>query len=481
MKKILLAFCALIFSVSSIQLQAQGYDKNCIYGISFEFSKNPSWGFGELVVTDVEPNSAAETSGIKVGDIIMEINGKATYLRDSQTIAEWLFNEFDPKVKFTIRNIETYFKEYTIERKCINSNAISEKDLSYIFSFYSLEDTNHQRFTLPVRVEPNPEVTYNDYHTYDFSQTKSETPEIDNAILPVLEKELRKIGFIRDTTDPDFIVQPYYYYYSNPKYTGLNVDSSHNSKIWRFGAENQKMILLPVFDPGNEKAGDKSQYIAEFGISFYDRKLISPPQMTQIWDCSIKDFLSAKFSLQEYIKIHAPLMLMQFPYAGMKNEGKYDVKFNRYNYTGIYFDANDLSKIKDVDPESPAFKAGLREGYTIKKINGKKLEYTWESISAGYKLFINETMKYRDESTKFTNAEEYTECMLWSKPYYSDIANEFNKSSYHTLFSYLYNFQPYIDNSKTPDRITFEIWDGMQTRIFHITPEIRKSVTIKAL
>lgn len=480
MKRIFLFPFVLILSVLSMQLHAQVYDKNCIYGITFEFSKNPSWGFGELVVTDVEPNSAAEQSGIKVGDIVMEINGKATYLRDNQTIAEWLFKEIDPMVKFTIRNVNTYFKEYTIERKCINSNAISERDLSSIFSFYSMEDTNHQRFILPVQVEPNPEVTYNDYRTYDFSQAKSDSPEVDNMIMSILDRELQRIGLTRDTSDPDIIVQSYYYYYSNPKYTGLNVDASHHSKIWRFDVQKQKMVLLPIFDPKESTMGEKSQYIVEFGMSFYDRKYVNPPQMTQIWDCNIKDHLSSKYSLEEYIKIHTPLMLMQYPYSEFKSVGMYDAKFNRYNYTGLYFDANDLSRIKDVDPDSPAFRAGLREGYTIKKINGKKLEHTWESISEGYKQFIGETMKYRDESTRFTNAEGYPDCMFWSKPYYNDIANEFSKAAYQTLFSYLYDFQPYVNN-KPADKIVFEVWDGMQTRIFSISPEIKKSVIIKAL
>jgi C-terminal processing protease CtpA/Prc len=480
MKRVFLFCFTFILSIFSIQLQAQTYDKNCIYGITFEVSKNPSWGFGELVVTDVEPNSAAEASGIKVGDIIMEINGKATYLRDNQTIANWMFREVDPRVKFTIRNVETYFKEYTIERKCINPNAVSERDLSYIFSFYSLEDTNHQRFILPIQLESNPNATYNDYHTYDFSQTTSDTPELDNAIMAILEKELRKVGLLRDTFDPDIIVQPYYYFYSNPKYSGLNIDASHHAKTWRFDTEKQKMKLYPIFDPKDPTAADKSQYISEFGISFYDRKYIKPDQMTQIWDCNIKDYLSEKYALQDYIKAHAPLMLMQYPYATSKTEGIYDIKFNKYNYTGLYFDADNLSRIKDVDPDSPAYKAGLREGYIIKKINDKKLEYTWESLSDGYKLFINETTKYRDESTRFTNAEGYNDCMFWSKPYYSNIAGEFNKTKYQTIFSYLYNFQPYI-NDKFSDKIVFEVWDGMQTRIFSVTPEIKKSVIIKAL
>lgn len=92
--------------------------------------------------------------------------------------------------------------------------------------------------------------------------------------------------------------------------------------------------------------------------------------MTQIWDCGIKDYLSSKWSLQEYIKVHTPLMLMQYP-SSESGKPLYEVKFNKYNYTGIYFDSADLSKIKDVDPDSPAFKAGAMDSminhYTANK------------------------------------------------------------------------------------------------------------------
>lgn len=133
-----LCFILFYLVLFGFSLNAQGYDKNCYYGITFDISKNPNWGFGELVITDVEPNSPADKAGIKVNDIIMEINGKATYLRDNQTIASWLFDEPEPKVKFTIRNMSSYFKEYELNRLCVNVNSVSEKQLSEIYQFYSL-------------------------------------------------------------------------------------------------------------------------------------------------------------------------------------------------------------------------------------------------------------------------------------------------------------------------------------------------------
>ena len=89
-------------------------------------------------------------------------------------------------------------------------------------------------------------------------------------------------------------------------------------------------------------------------------------------------------------------------------------------------------------------------------------------------------MVFRDQATRFTNAGGYTECMLWNVGYYPEIAKELNKTQYLAQFSYLYDFEKYV-NSKSDNRITVEAWDGMQNRVFSVTPEIRKSVVIKAL
>ncbi|MDR1091951.1 MAG: DUF4136 domain-containing protein, partial [Prevotella sp.] len=233
MRKIFLIF---LFLTVSLYIKPQGYIKNCYYGFTFEVSRNPNWGYGELVITSVEPYSPAEKTGIKVGDIIMEINGKATYLRDNQNIADWLFSDmYTPEVKFTIRNMNTYFKEYTLERKCITVNSVSERELSNIFSFYSLENTDQRSFTLPLSVEPRKDVDFTDYHSYDFYNPEYEVPAIDKQITALLEKELQSKGLVRNTEDPDIVVQIYYTYEPNPQFTGLN-SPGYKPGSWRFNS-----------------------------------------------------------------------------------------------------------------------------------------------------------------------------------------------------------------------------------------------------
>jgi hypothetical protein len=177
------------------------------------------------------------------------------------------------------------------------------------------------------------------------------------------------------------------------------------------------------------------------------------------------------------VKFHTPLMLMQFPYTGNKTEAQYIAEVNKYNYTGLYFDTDDLGHIKDMDMNSPAYTAGMRPGYIIQKINNKKFERNKDALSAGYKLFIDNTMVFRDQSTRFTSAEGYPDCMFWSPGYYTDIVKEFNNPDYTAQFSYLYNFEKYI-SGKNDNKITIEAWDGVQKRIFLITPQVRQSAVI---
>lgn len=475
MKKVIAGIILLFLFTTNIVSQI--YDKHCYYGISFDISDNRNWGYGELIITDVEPHSPAEAAGLKVNDIIMEINGKATYLRDNATIASWLFDNPNPVVTFTIRNIDTYFKEYTLERQCITVNSVDERFLSTAFSFYSLENSRQQNFTLPLQVTTHKEADFTDYHTFGFYDDGSDVPDIDIRLKGILEKALIEKGLKKDNESPDIWISLYYEWTQNPLFTGLNQTGKRPSTA-RYNISKQRMVNLPIFDPKKEDVNTNAQYIAKIGFTFYENKYIDPTKFTQLWECSIEDYLADNYTLEEYARVHIPLILMQYPYSTTKNKADYHVFYNKYNYTGMHFDADEPNKVNDVDVNSPAYNAGIRPGYYINKIDGKNTKLSKEQITEGYRKFYQDTEKFRDKNSKFIGPEEYANCMFWDRGYYSEIAKYFKKREYNTAYSYIFDFAEYV-NPDYKGRMTIEAWDGIQKRIFYVEPIIRESTTIK--
>lgn len=478
----ILLFIAFVSFAVKAQKGISSENKRCNFGITFEISGVPGWGYGEPVILTVEPYSLAAKAGLKVGDIIMEINNTATYLRSNQTISNWLSDDNDSEMKLTVRNIDSYFKEYTIDRQCKSSKSLSEFTLASAYSFYSIEDTSERGFTIPMRVDPNMDVDFSDYHTFDFVIEKNNVPEVDKQISVLIEKDLLAKGLTRDRTDPDFVVQIYYTYTPNAKYD-TSINKNRSAKTWRYDSNAQEMVLLPILSGEDLNAEAKGQYILELGIRFFDRKYIDKDKLTQIWDCKTRDFLTDQFDMQEYTRIHAPLMLMQYPYSVPKTKAKYVVNFKKFNYTGLNFSAEDISLITDVDNDSPALLSGIKAGDKIQKIDGVKFNYTISELENGYRRFIMETMKLRDKKTRFVSATGFPDCMYWDKTKYADVLDAFTKESiYVPCFSYLYAFEKYISGNSANNLLVVELKTRKgDKKTVRITPQIQQSVEVRAL
>lgn len=477
MKKVSLILFLIALIVSGINAQPNRKYRDC--GILFEVSNNPNWGYGEPVITYVQPFSSAYNAGLKRGDIIMEVNGSATYLRNSQTIAGWLTGGSERDMTLTIRNINTYFKEYKVEAETRVMNSISEFDLASMYSFYSIESTSDRSFTLPLKVNPNQNVDFSDYHTFDFINEGTSVPEIDHYINKIIEEALIDRGLTRNSNDPDIIVQSYYSYQPNVKYSSAG--RIQNQKTWRFDPETRQMIQVPILSGDDVNAETKGQYVLELGIRFFDKKYISKDKMTQIWDCKATEYLTSDYDLSEYTRIHAPLMMMQYPYTTAKTSAKYLVNYKGFNYTGMNFDNKDLKTLASVDENSPAYKAGLRAGDVVEKINNVNFKYTKAEQENGYKRFIIESMKYRNPKTRFIDANGFPDCMIWSINKYAEVSDLFKKEPIYTpCFSYLYAFQKFVP-SNSAKSVKVEVKSGNNTKDVQIIPELQTSVDIKAL
>lgn len=483
MKKIgviLFFITSIILSTNAQYLNIAENSRICDFGLTFEISTNPGWGYGEPVITAVEPYSIADKSGLKVGDIIMEMNRTATYLRNYQTIKSWLQDTKIPELILTIRNVNTYFQEYTINRECKNMNSMNEFALASAYSFYSLENTNSRGFSMPLRIDPNLNVDFTDYHTFSFIDEGGNVPAIDQRINSEIEKALISIGLTKDTKDPDIVVQSYYSFEPNIRFNATNRGS--DAKTWRYDSDAQRMIQVPILSAEDPNAENKGQYVLELGVRFFDRKYIDTQNLTQIWDCRSREFVTQQYDLGEYARIHAPLMMKQFPYSAPKTIAKYIVDFKAFNYTGLQFYAKDMKTISNVDRNSPAYQAGIREGDVIEKINGIKFGYSLDELDSGYRRFIIESMPLRDNRTRFIDANGFPDCMLWDRNRYVEVAEMFKKEvMYATSFSYLYAFEKYVSGTSSPSIFVEYSTASGQKKSVTIIPQIQKSTVVKAL
>lgn len=470
MKNLFLTF---LFSLVMLNAVAQGSGETCHFGISFEISNNPSWGYGEPIVLSVDPNSPAEAAGIQPGDIIMEINGAATYLRNYETINSWLFNGKANYAIFTIRNLSNYFREYELPRKCRSNLSLDEGDLASSFSFYSLEDTQERTFVLPLTITANPKVDYSDYHTFQFIEDKS-APAVDQYVKTQLINALKEKGLTVADKDPDILIQTSYSYKANPKYNPGRAHAYKNT--WRFDPVAKKMTLLPILAGEDANAETGGQFVLELGIRFYDKKYVDTEKMTLIWESNIREYLTQQYALEEYVKVHLPLILMQFPYSTNKAGCKYVASFKRYNYTGICYNMDNMKIITDVDRGSPAYNAGIRPGMTVERINDMKFNFSKNDIVNGYKRFLVETMKYRNPNTRFVDANGYPDCMYWNREDYKKIEKALGNVIYAPIFNYLYNFEKYIP-SKSDNSLIIET----SSKVYSVRPEVKSSVSIRTM
>ncbi len=97
-----------------------------------------------------------------------------------------------------------------------------------------------------------------------------------------------------------------------------------------------------------------------------------------------------------------------------------------------------------------------------------------------YRRFLAETMNFRDRNTRYTDSNGFQECMFWDVSRYNEISKAISDNKrYKAAFSYLFNFNQYIDWN-TPLTINIIVDRGGNMMNFAVTPQISTSSHILA-
>lgn len=454
-------------------LSAQDNESICNLGFKIEISKSQTWGYNEPVVTEVTPGTPAYIAGLRVNDIILEVNGNGTYLKPLNVIMSW-FDLEDDFFSIGIRNFSYSFKQMLVDKNCRSSNAISESELATVFSFYSLRDVQERDFIIPVKVSESEDADFFNYRTYNFSESTEEHSELDNQINRIFERVFEQRGLRRDINNPDFIIQTYYSFENNRLWSRLDDSYIDNLYSWRYDTRNSRMVKVPVCNPAIPVANNNIMYFLEFGFRFYDRNYIEPGKPMLVYEAEVKEKLSANYNLLDYLELNIPLILLKFPYSKVSSLGRYRVNFFRFNYTGIHYNINDMSTVVHIDPNSPAERVGILPGDVIVEVQGHSLKHSARSLTHGYRRFISETMHYRDKRTKYTDSNGFENAMFWDIIHYYNVAKALDdKRRYKASFAYLFGFNQYIYWDEPLD-LSFKVKRDGRVGEYMIRPEVRR-------
>lgn len=446
----------------------------CRTGISFEMSKNSNWGKGRPVIISVIPYSAAEQAGLKTSDIITAIDGADTYNLSFDDVQALLNPENKNEMLLSIKNLENPDKSVLLKKECKRSNAITEDQLASSFCMYSLESNSERQFIAPFKTFSTPDaVDFANFKTFAFSAIDENNSKLEKNINKAIEKALESKGLRVDVNNPDLLVQTFYFFDKNPNYKGTNKLVVDKPIVYRFNPVTSKMDAVPFLNISTPET--EAQYLLQLGFRLIDQKEKSG---RILWECESNELLDGSYRLDEYAESNVPLMIMQYPYVKYTRNVPFATNQKTFNYTGLQYDINNLSKVVSVDRNSPAYEAGLRTGDEIISINGNNIDYDADELSAAYKEFITKTMKFRDPHSQFSDANGFKRCMYWSAEHYSDVAALLKKGSSRGVFSYLYYYAPYINQSGN-NICNFEIKRGKENIEVSFQPSIRRSIQVE--
>lgn len=432
----------------------------CDVGLLYQISYQPNWGDSHAVVVEVIPGGAAARAGIRVGDILLKIDGKDTYDLSEDAITGALLNPLKSSVTLEIARLGKPTQTVTLNKKCRPVEELDEGLMASAFSMYSLEDVSDRRFAMPfIHTLPTTR-DFLSYSTFIIPQEQRRSP-----MARAIAKELERKGLTEVQTGGDLMVNIQGGVKPNSSYregSDANLDPAFRN--YRYDYSTERFEAFPFLSISAPAFSGKKRLVLD--IELYDLK-----DNTKVWSVTARELLNQDYTPEQYVAAFAPLLMANFPFMRYIMNPSFVRHQNSYRYTGISYDADDLQIIRAVAPNSPAAKAGLHEGDRIKSINGLPLDSSVGKMTASYKDFIKASWDFRDENTRFPNDKGLQQCQYWRVDKYLQVAELLQQPKYQAAFSYLFSHRTYV-HSPVIKELVFEIERNGEPLSALVTPEL---------
>lgn len=455
-----LVVLAQIFAVN-VLAQSANDGKRCDLGFKYQISYQESWGDSYAVVAEVVPEGPADQAGLRVGDVIISVNGKNTKAISEEELIVALGNVREGEVDFVIRRPNLTNHKLKLYKNCIPFNALSEAQMAESFSMYSLEDVSQREFTMPFRNYYPQKVDFGSYSTFSFPKATG-LSEVEKLILSDLERK----GYKYTAEGGDLQVQVRYALVENREHRPGEVeDVNAGLKNYRVDLGTMNMRTYPFLSINSPSFSGSHRL--EVDIELYDKS------NNKVWGVSAREKLNSNYDPVDYFRSFTPLLLSNFPLAHYLTNPVYALKELSYRYTGIYFDAQDLRKVAWVDKGSPAEIAGVHIGDKIVAINGLPMHSSVADVTDAYLSFVKDSWEMRDEETIFPNASGLRNSMYWRVDKYLSVADMIQQPKYKAVFSYLFSHRTYVNSPIVKDIVVEVERDGEMVSIL-VQPELKQ-------
>jgi hypothetical protein len=340
---------------------------------------------------------------------------------------------------------------------------------------YGLDFTNQRMFHCPFKtIAPQP-VDFSRFKTFSFAPVDEGNEAIETVLNNCIENELTEKGLFFVDSGADLLVETFYFFDKNSNYVGQNKISTEVPTVKRYNSTTGQFERFPFLRHSASNA--EAEYLLQLGFRLVDKTDTTSVSPTVVWECEANERLTEPYSLESYARTFVPLMCMQYPFVRDAENVRFKASYKTYNYTGIGFNKDSLSQVVEVDENAPAYTAGIRPNDRILKIDKQDATLSIDELSTSYRDFILASYKYRDATTRFTNAANIKSCMFWNEDDYAEISDLIHETKYHALFAYLYNFAPYI-NPTGINTCEFEVERKGEVLDLLIRPAIRTEFTL---